>query len=258
MSMESMESHPRPVPVQQHTDQVQGLFTAIASRYDLINDVQSLGLHRLWKRRVVDLASVSPGDRALDVCCGTGDIAWELAGRGAQVVGLDLCGPMLAIAERRLDHKVRSSRSRPAGYALPQFSLGDATALPFPDDSFEVVTAGYGLRNLADWRQGLCQMQRVARPGGRLVVLDFGRPRNPVWRAIYMAHLRLVVPVLGLAFCGKLRAYAYISRSLRHYPAQQGLEQAMQEIGLQEVSTVNLFGGAMSITRAVKTCRPSQ
>ena len=123
-------------------------------------------------------------------------------------------------------------------------------ALPFPDGSFEVVTAGYGLRNLADWQKGLCEMQRVARPGGRLVVLDFGRPKNPVWRAIYMAYLRLVVPVLGLVLCGNLRAYAYIHESVRHYPAQQGLEQAMREIGLQEVSTVNLLGGAMSITRA--------
>ena len=249
MNTTPVESHPCPVPGQPHTDQVQSLFAAIASRYDLINDVQSLGLHRRWKRRVVDLASVRLGDRALDVCCGTGDIAWEMAGRGAQVTGLDLCGPMLAIAEQK-GYSVM--RSMPEGYTAPQFILSDAMALPFPDGSFEVVTAGYGLRNLADWKKGLHEMQRVARPGARLVVLDFGRPRNPVWRAIYMAYLRLVVPLLGLIFCGNLRAYAYISRSVRHYPVQQGLEHAMREMGLEEVSTVDLFGGAMSITRAVK------
>jgi len=233
---------------QAHTDEVRSLFAAIAPRYDLINDVQSLGLHRGWKRRVADLASVRPGDRALDVCCGTGDIAFELAGRGAQVTGLDLCRPMLDRAERRTES---AQGPRREGYAPPRFVLGDATALPFPDRSFEVVTSGYGLRNLADWRKGLCEMRRVAVPGGRLVVLDFGRPGNPLWRGAYMAYLRWVVPVIGLALCGNLQAYAYIHGSVRHYPAQIGLEQGMRETGLQEVSTTSLLCGAMTITRAV-------
>lgn len=230
---------------QARTDEVRALFAAIAPRYDLINDLQSLGLHRGWKRRVADLASVRPGDRALDVCCGTGDIALELAGRGAQVTGLDLCRPMLDRAERRLPRK------GPEGHAPPRFIQADAMALPFPDGSFEVVTSGYGLRNLAHWRKGLREMRRVAVPGGRLVVLDFGRPGNPLWRGVYMAYLRWVVPVIGLVLCGNLRAYAYIHDSVQQYPAQIGLEQAMQEIGLREVSTTSLFGGAMTITRAV-------
>lgn len=252
MSEDFAESHPCPVPGQRHTDQVQGLFAAIASRYDLINDIQSLGLHHRWKRQVADLATVRPGDRALDVCCGTGDIAFELARRGARVTGLDLCRPMLAIAERRGNVVKQSGRSEPGEYTAPGFIKADAMDVPFPDKSFEVVTAGYGLRNLADWRKGLCEMKRVARPGGRLVVLDFGRPKNPVWRVIYMAYLRWIVPVLGLVLCSNLRAYAYIHESVRHYPTQQGLEEAMQEISLQGISTVNLFGGAMTITRATK------
>jgi len=245
------KSSPYSVRGQPEADAVQALFASIASRYDLINDLQSLGLHRRWKRRVADLASVRPGDQALDVCCGTGDIAWELARRGAQVVGLDLCRPMLDIAERRRDRGTRSGQPGPRGDA-PRFIQADALRLPFADNSFDTVTAGYGLRNLADWQEGLRQMQRVARPGGRLVVLDFGRPPNPVWRAVYMAYLRFLVPLLGLAVCGNLGAYAYIHESLRRYPAQQGLEDTMREIGLVEVSTVNLFGGAMSITRAKK------
>ena len=252
MSGDLAKSSPYSVRGQPEADAVQALFAAIASRYDLINDLQSLGLHRRWKRRVADLASVRPGDQALDVCCGTGDIALELATRGAQVVGLDLCRPMLDIAERRRDRGTRSGRPGPRGDAL-RFIQADALHLPFPDSSFDVVTAGYGLRNLADWRRGLAEMHRVARPGGRLIVLDFGRPANPVWRAVYMAYLRSVVPLLGLAACGNRRAYAYIHQSLRRYPAQQGLEDAMREIGLVKVSTVNLLGGAMTITRAKKT-----
>lgn len=197
-----------------------------------------------------------PGDQVLDVCCGTGDIALELARRRAQVVGLDLCRPMLDIAERRRDSGTRSGRPGPCGPDAPRFIQADALYLPFGDNSFDAVTAGYGLRNLADWQEGLRQMQRVARPGGRLVVLDFGRPGNPIWRAMVMAYLRFLVPLLGLAVCGNLRAYAYVHESLRHYPAQLGLEDTMREIGLVEVSTVNLLGGAMSITRAVKACRP--
>jgi demethylmenaquinone methyltransferase/2-methoxy-6-polyprenyl-1,4-benzoquinol methylase len=161
----------------QRAARVKDLFDTIASRYDLVNDLQSFGLHRLWKRRLLNLAQPRPGQRALDLCCGTGDVTRALAQRGVETVGLDFSEPMLAVANAR-------TKARTAGVGL-QFLRGDAQQIPFPDNSFDLVTISYGLRNLADWQRGLAEMQRVARPGGRLLVLDFGKPDNAIWRGIY-------------------------------------------------------------------------
>ena len=226
-------------PGGQRAQKVNDLFAAIAHRYDLINDVQSLGLHRRWKRRVADLAGVRPGDRALDVCCGTGDLAFALAAHGAEVTGLDFNGQMLEVAEGK--SRVRSPESR------VKFQRGDAMQLPFADKSFDIVTVGYGLRNLAGWEKGVEEMHRVAKPGARLLVLEFGKPPNAAWRAVYFAYLRVAVPLMGLVFCRNAAAYAYILESLRHYPAQEGVAAKMRALGLHDVRVVNLLGGAMSI-----------
>jgi demethylmenaquinone methyltransferase/2-methoxy-6-polyprenyl-1,4-benzoquinol methylase len=228
-------------PGTQRAAKVGDLFARIARRYDLLNDLQSFGLHRRWKRRAVDLAAVTPGMRALDVCCGTGDLALALAGRGADVTGLDFSAEMLAVANER------NTGPKPVA-----FLRGDAQQLPFADSSFEAVTVGYGLRNLADWRAGLAELSRVLRPGGRLVILDFGKPDLAPWRWIYFAYLRLCVPVMGLLFCGNAAAYAYILESLKHYPAQHGVAARMSELGLTEVRIVNFLGGAMTINLARK------
>lgn len=129
---------------------------------------------------------------------------------------------------------------------------GDAQNLPFRENSFDIVTVGYGLRNLSNWETGLCEMRRVAKPGGRLLVLDFGKPRNPVWSAFYMGYLRAFVPCLGRLFCGNAAAYAYILESLRHYPAQEGVAAKMRQLRLEQVGVVNLLGGAMSINYGQK------
>jgi len=228
---------------------VQTLFATIASRYDLINDIQSFGLHRRWKRRVVQLAAVGLGDRALDVCCGTGDIALELARCGARVTGLDFSRPMLEVARRRSQAVECSSQSQEnrSQTETVQFMLGDATQLPFPDETFDIITIGYGLRNLTKWEVGLTEMARVAGPGARLLVLDFGKPDNALWRTLYFGYLRLFVPMLGLVFCGNASAYADILESLNHYPAQRGVEAKMINLGLIDVRVTNLLGGAMSI-----------
>lgn len=219
--------------------QVNALFARIAARYDLINDLQSFGLHRYWKRRVIELARVRPGERALDLCCGTGDLAFALSRRGARVTGLDFSEPMLAVARRRA-----------ARDGAVEFLQGDALKLPFANASFDLVTVGYGLRNLASWEAGLDEMIRVTRPGGRLLVLDFGKPDHALWRALYFSYLRMFVPLLGLVFCGDAQAYAYILESLKHYPAQRGVEARLRALGLAEVRTVNLLGGVMSINFA--------
>jgi demethylmenaquinone methyltransferase / 2-methoxy-6-polyprenyl-1,4-benzoquinol methylase len=248
-------------PGEQRATKVNDLFATIATRYDLINDLQSFGLHRVWKRRVLRLADPRPGERALDLCCGTGDLALALAGCRARVAGLDFSGPMLRVAEaRRRKSEIRERKeagSQKTGHAMIQppacvFIKGDAQRIPFPDNSFEIVTIGYGLRNLASWETGLSEMVRVAAPGGRVLVLDFGKPDNPFWRAIYFGYLRCFVPAFGKIFCGNSATHAYIFESLRHYPAQHGVAAKMRELGLMNVRVVNLFGGVMSIHYAEK------
>jgi demethylmenaquinone methyltransferase/2-methoxy-6-polyprenyl-1,4-benzoquinol methylase len=202
-------------PGEQRAAKVNDLFAAIARRYDLLNDLQSFGLHRRWKHRVVELAAVQPGQRALDLCCGTGDIAFALARCGVAVIGLDFSASMLDVAESR--NKTPDPKT---GARNPTFIQDDAEQIPFPDGTFDAVTIGYGLRNLASWEKGLDEMHRVAKPGGRLVVLDFGKPAN---------------------------AYAYILESLEHFPAQLAVAEKMRNLKLVNVRVINLLGGAMAI-----------
>ena len=227
-------------PGDQRAAKVGDLFARIARRYDLLNDLQSFGLHRNWKRRVVELAGVAPGARALDLCCGTGDLAFALARRGAETTGLDFSPQMLAVAA------ARQEKLKPET-AQVKFMQGDAQQLPFADHSFDIVTIGYGLRNLTSWERGLEEMARVARPGARLIVLDFGRPANALWRAVYFTHLKMSVPLIGLLFCGNASAYAYILESLKHYPAQLAVAEKMRRLKLENVRVFNLLGGAMAI-----------
>lgn len=229
-------------PGEQRAALVRDLFAGIAPRYDLINDLQSFGLHRLWKRRLFRLAGVRTGDRVLDVCCGTGDVAFRFAVSGADVVGIDFSGPMLGVA-----------RDRSAASGLPVgFVQGDALHLPFPDAQFDVATVSYGLRNLSDVEGGLREMHRVAKPGGRLLVLDFGKPRQPLLRAGYFAYLQFVVPIFGRCLCRDAAAYSYILESLRNYPAQEGIASMMKGLGCRQIRVCNLLGGVMSINYGEK------
>ena len=237
-------------PGEQRAARVNDLFNTIAPRYDLINDLQSFGMHRVWKRRLLRLANGQPGERALDLCCGTGDVALGLARTGVAAVGLDFSAPMLEVARRRLAAERRSGRLAD-GLAI-EFMQGDAQQIPFPDNTFDVITISYGLRNLADWELGLREMQRVAKPGGRLMVLDFGKPENAAWRAVYFAYLRYLVPVLGRIFCGDADTHGYILESLLNYAAQKGVAQKMGALGLEDVRIVNLMGGVMSINLGKK------
>lgn len=234
-------------PSEARAARVNDLFAAIAPRYDLINDLQSLGLHRAWKRRLVTLAEPRRGRTALDLCCGTGDVAFALAARGAEVTGLDFSAPMLAVAARR------SAAIPDSAFRAPHFLQGDAQNIPFPDHAFDVVTISYGLRNLADLERGLREMLRVLKPGGRLLVLDFGKPDNAAWRALYFGYLRWLVPVFGKLLCGDAATHAYILESLKHYPGQRGVDAKMRELGCVNPRIVNLLGGIMSINVGEKS-----
>ena len=253
-------------PGEQRASKVKALFERIASRYDLLNDLQSFGLHRYWKRRLLETSRAKRGEHSLDICCGTGDLTLRFAGQGVRAIGLDFSEGMLAMAAKR--RAAFASQPQPAGECdqeghtanrasdpslpAPGFIRADAQCIPFKDAAFEIVTVGYGLRNLASWETGLGEMCRVATPGARLLVLDFGKPKNPLWRAAYFSYLRLFVPLLGLIFCGNASAYAYILESLKHYPAQRGVAAKMRELGLANIRIIDLLGGAMSINYAEK------
>ena len=225
-------------PGAERAELVKALFARIAPHYDLINDLQSFGLHRYWKQCLVRLGSPEVGAQVLDVCCGTGDLSLAFARSGASVIGLDFSGEMLRIAGRR---KCTIQKGR------LNLVRADGLRLPFSDHTFDLVTVGYGLRNLSNWEMGLEEMCRVAKPGGRLLVLDFGKPDNALWRRLYFSYLQFFVPWLGRVFCGDANAYSYILESLQHYPAQRGVAEKMHQMGLTHAQVINFLGGVMSI-----------
>lgn len=226
-----------------HTQKVDRLFGAIAARYNLVNDIQSLGLHRVWKRRVVVLANLKEGETGLDICCGTGDIAIALAKRGGSIVGMDLNRPMLHQAAARLAKR---------GEQRVSLAQADALNLPLGNQSLDLVTIGYGLRNLANMEDGLREITRVLKPGGRLLILDFGKPANRLLRSAYYLYLAWMLPVFGWLCCGNASAYAYILDSLKKYPAQKGVASMLGLLGYEPVQIIDIMRGTMSIHIAIK------
>jgi demethylmenaquinone methyltransferase/2-methoxy-6-polyprenyl-1,4-benzoquinol methylase len=179
-------------------------------------------------------------------------VAFALADAGFATVGLDFSGPMLAVAEQRLARRAAGNTGRRVASGRIQFLRGDAQQLPFDDHTFDVVTISYGLRNLTRWEAGLSEMIRVAKRGGRLLVLDFGKPDNRIWRACYFTYLRGIVPLFGRVFCGDAQTHSYILESLQHYPAQHGVAQEMRRLGCSGVGIVNLLGGVMTINHGIR------
>ena len=192
---------------------VRQLFATIADRYDLITRVLSYGQDARWKARLVSMAEVRAGERALDLACGTGDIAFAVAARGARAVGLDITHRMLQLARLRAGSARASSSQAPV-----EFITGDMTSLPFRSASFDLVTTGYGLRNVPDLDAAIDEIARVLRPGGRLLSLDFNRPESAVIRAAYLAYLTGVGATLGWLLHRDPDTYRYIPASIRRYP----------------------------------------
>lgn len=219
---------------------VRRLFATIAPRYDLITRILSFGLDGRWKVRLIELAEVKPGSRLLDLACGTGDLTFEGARRGAAAVGLDITSGMIELA-----------RVKPGG-ARVSWLVGDMAALPIAAGSFDIVTTGYGLRNTSDLSGALADIHRVLRPGGVLCSLDFDRPERAPVRGVYLTYLTAVGSTLGFVLHGDPDTYRYIPASIRRYPGARGVCQLMRSAGFSEVRHIPVLGGLMAIHIARK------
>jgi demethylmenaquinone methyltransferase/2-methoxy-6-polyprenyl-1,4-benzoquinol methylase len=216
---------------------VRRLFGTIADRYDFITRFLSFGRDRHWKTRLVGLAGVAPGQRVLDLACGTGDIAFEALGRGGRVTGLDVTARMLALA-----------RAKPAGTDV-DWLVGDMVELPVASGAMDVVTTGYGLRNVPDLEKALLEIHRVLRPGGVACSLDFDRPSRAWLRAVYLAYLTMVGSVLGWVLHRDPDTYRYIPASIRRYPGASRVGELMRRTGFREVEVIPVLGGLMAMHR---------
>ena len=221
-----------------HARAVREMFAGIAGRYDLLNHLLSINIDKRWRRRVRnELADVlaDPDALVLDVACGTGDLSIELKqNAAAKVVGSDFCRPMLEVAKEK------------AGQVIP-FVEGDAMSLPFADMSFDVVTIAFGLRNLSNFEDGLRELRRVLKPGGRIAVLEFSSPSVPGFRSLFNFYFTRVLPRIGGAVSGSRGAYEYLPDSVSKFPDQKGLVQLMTTTGFGDVKYSNLTGGIAAI-----------
>jgi demethylmenaquinone methyltransferase/2-methoxy-6-polyprenyl-1,4-benzoquinol methylase len=220
---------------------VRRLFATIADRYDLITVLLSYGQDRRWKQRLVAMAAPN-GARAVDLATGTGDIAFALSAAGADVVGVDVTLRMIQLANLK----------KGDGHRSPSFMVGDMTALPFARASFDVATAGYGLRNVPDLRAAIDEIHRVLKPGGAALSLDFNRPSNAIVRAVYLAYLNVTGALLGWILHRDPDTYRYIPASIRNYPGAQGVARMFEAQGFERVEYKPVLGGLMAIHIARK------
>ncbi len=237
----------RDVPVGDKQKLVGQVFTSVAHNYDLMNDLMSFGVHRLWKRHFVAISGVRRGDRVLDLAGGTGDIAALLqpvVGATGEVVVGDINAAMLDVGRDRL-----TDRGLVSGLRWAQLN---AETLPFPDNSFDAVTMAFGLRNVTDKDKALAAIYRVLKPGGRLLVLEFSRVQNALFNKLYDFHSFKVLPRLGRLFAGDADSYQYLAESIRKHPDQATLKGMMERAGFGRVEVRNLTNGVVAIHRAYK------
>jgi len=235
------------VPESQKAQKVAEVFHSVAAKYDLMNDVLSGGLHRLWKRFTIELSGVRPGNRVLDIAGGTGDLTRKfssLVGPTGEVVLADINDSMLKVGrDRLLDKGV-------AGNVV--FVQADAEALPFPDNHFDVVTIAFGLRNVTRKENALRSMLRVLKPGGRLLVLEFSKPGNPLLAKAYDTYSFSFMPLAGKLITNDADSYRYLAESIRMHPDQETLKAMMVEAGFERVTYHNMTGGIVALHRGIK------
>jgi demethylmenaquinone methyltransferase/2-methoxy-6-polyprenyl-1,4-benzoquinol methylase len=229
----------------QFASQVNRMFDRIAGNYDAMNSLMTAGLHHRWRQRTAARAELTEGASALDVCCGTGDLALELVGHVGQtgtVIGCDFSQPMLELAREKSVKRWATN---------VRFEFADALALPYEDASFDAVTIGFGARNLADLDLGLGEMTRVLKPGGRLVILEITQPSRPPLSTFYSLWFDRMVPLMG-TLAGDRDAYSYLPESVRSFPSPRDLAERMDVAGLERIRVTVLAGGIIAIHSGAK------
>lgn len=226
---------------------VADVFHSVAARYDLMNDLMSGGIHRIWKRFTIELSGVRPGNRVLDIAGGTGDLAAKfsrIVGPEGTVVLADINASMLAVGrDKLLDGGFQGNI---------EFVQADAQYLPFPDDSFDCITIAFGLRNVTEKEIALASMLRVLKPGGRLLVLEFSKPENELLSRAYDTYSFRVLPLMGRLVANDADSYQYLAESIRMHPDQETLKEMMEDAGFSRVEYHNMTGGIVALHRGIK------
>ena len=226
---------------------VANVFQSVAQKYDVMNDLMSFGIHRLWKRYTIDCSGVRSGMRVLDIAGGTGDLTEQFSrrvGPTGEVVLADINDAMLAVGRDKLRNRGIVGNVR--------YVQANAEELPFADDSFDIITIAFGLRNVTDKQKALESMFRVLKPGGRLLVLEFSKPQPPLLSQAYDFYSFNVLPKMGQLVAGDAASYQYLAESIRMHPDQETLKGMMEQAGYAEVSYHNLTGGIVAMPRGYK------
>lgn len=237
----------RSIGKKEKAGQVADVFHSVAGKYDLMNDLMSMGIHRLWKRFTIELSGVRPGHRVLDIAGGTGDLTMkfsDLVGREGQVVLADINASMLQVGRGRLIDR---------GYVGNiDYVQADAEHLPFPDNYFNAVSIAFGLRNVTDKDQALRDMARVLKPGGKLLILEFSKPTNPLLNKAYDFYSFNALPLMGQLIAGDSGSYKYLAESIRMHPDQDTLKGMMENAGLVNCRYYNMTGGVVALHAGIK------
>ena len=247
MSEENTHFGYKTIPSKNKASYVAGVFDSVAKKYDIMNDIMSGGVHRIWKHITVEISRVKPGQKVLDVAGGTGDLAAKFAkrvGPSGHVVLSDINQSMLDIGRDRLIDKGLVKNI--------SYVLADAQMLPFQDDSFDIVSIGFGLRNVTDKDRALISMRRVLRPGGKLLILEFSKPYSDLISKLYDEYSFKIIPKLGKLFANDEGSYKYLAESIRLHPDQETLKQMVQKAGLLNVEYINMSGGIAAVHMGIK------
>ncbi len=235
------------VPVEEKAKRVGAVFDSVADKYDLMNDVMSFGIHRLWKRFTIEMSGVRRGQKVLDLAGGTGDLTARfsrLVGEEGQVVLSDINASMLEAGRERLTDRGIAGNV--------EYVQANAECLPFPDNHFDCISIAFGLRNVTDKDAALASMYRVLKPGGRLLVLEFSKPVVPGFRSVYDLYSFKVLPVMGKLIANDADSYRYLAESIRMHPDQETLKAMMEAAGFDKVEYFNLTGGVVALHRGYK------
>lgn len=235
------------VAVEKKAERVANVFHSVAAKYDLMNDLMSGGIHRLWKRFTIEASAVRAGHKVLDIAGGTGDLSYQFAklvGKDGQVILADINSSMLNVGRDRLIDRGIAGNI--------QFAQADAQYLPFPDNTFDCITIAFGLRNVTDKDLALRSMLRVLKPGGRLLVLEFSKPQHNLLEKVYDAYSFKLLPMIGKIVTNDADSYRYLAESIRMHPDQETLKNMMNEAGFVNTEFHNMTGGIVALHKGIK------